>query len=139
MPMSQVCDHNFTRFSLILTVLLRVDTLDGSWYEGQVFVGLKEAVFKLSSTLRHASELHHILLTEMGMKSSLFLYTGGGPDHRTTYISTQLSLIALFLNLNLDYLHAARTGPHNSWRNRSIGEDDVYPQSRLSEYWAHEV
>ena len=53
----------------------------------------------------------------MGTKSVLFLYTDGGPDHRKTYISTQLSLIALFLNLNLDYLCAARTAPHNSWRN----------------------
>ena len=116
----QVCDHDFTRFSLIPTVLLKVDipsSMDGSWYDGQVYVGVKEAVFEPSSALRHASELHNILLTEMGMKSVLFLYTDGGPDHRTTYISTQLSLIALFRNLNLDYLCAARTAPHNSWRN----------------------
>ena len=116
----QVCDHDFTRFSLIPTVVLRVDipsSMDGSWYDGQVYVGIKEAVFEPSSALRHASELYNILLTEMGMKSVLFLYTDGGPDHRTTYISTQLSLIALFLNLNLDYLCAARTAPHNSWKN----------------------
>ena len=116
----QVCDHDFTRFSLIPTVLLRVDipaSMDGSWYDGQVFVGIKEAVFEPSSAFRHASEVHDILLTEMGTKSVLFLYTDGGPDHRKTYISTQLSLIALFLNLNLDYLCAARTAPHNSWRN----------------------
>lgn len=53
----------------------------------------------------------------MGMKSIMFLYTDGGPDHRTTYILTQLSPIALFLNLNLDYLCAVRTAPHNSWKN----------------------
>lgn len=113
----QFCDHDFTRFSLIPTVLLRVDipsSMDGSWYDGQVYVGVKEAVFEPSSALRHASELHNILLTEMGMESVLFLYTDGGPDHQTTYISTQLSLIALFLNLNLDYLCTARTAPHNS-------------------------
>ena len=116
----QVCDHDFTRFSLIPTVLLKVDipvSMDGSWYDGQVFVGIKDAVFEPSSALRHACELHDILLTEIGMKSVLCLYTDGGPDHRMTYISTQLSLIALFLNLNLDYLCAARTAPHNSWRN----------------------
>ena len=100
-------------------MLLRVDipsSMDGSWYDGQVYVGIKEAMFEPSSALRHASELHNIFLTEMGMKSVLFLYTDGGPDHQTTYISTQLSLIALFLNLNLDYLSAARTAPHNSWK-----------------------
>ena len=116
----QVCDHDFTRFSLIPTVLLMVDipsTIDGSWYDGQVLVGIKEAVFESSSALRHSAELHNILLTEIGEKSVLFLYTDGGPDHRTTFISTQLALIALFLNLNLDYLCAARTAPSNSWRN----------------------
>lgn len=63
----QVCDHDFTRFSLIPTVLLKVDipvSMNGSWYNGQVFVGIKEAVFELSIALRHASELHDILLTE---------------------------------------------------------------------------
>ena len=47
----------------------------------------------------------------------LFVYTDGGPDHRLTYISTQLSLIFLFLDLNLDFLCAARTAPNQSWRN----------------------
>lgn len=45
----------------------------------------------------------------------LFLYTDGGPDHRMTYVSTQLSLIAL--NLNLDYLFATTTAAHHYWRN----------------------
>lgn len=116
----QVCDHDFIRFSLIPTVRLRVDitaSIDSSWYDSQVFIAIKEAVFKPSSALRYASELHDILLTEMVMKSVLFLYTDGGPDNRTTYISTQLSFIALFLNLNLNYICASRTAPHNSWRN----------------------
>ena len=85
----QVCDHNFTRFSLIPTVLLRVDipaSMDGSWYDGQVFVGIKEAVFKPSSALRHASEVHDILLTEMGMKSVLFLYTDGQHIYQLSYL-----------------------------------------------------
>ena len=115
-----VCDHDFTRFSIIPTVLLKIDipaTVDGSWYDGQVYVGLKEAVFEPSSALRHSTELYHTLLTDIADKPVLFLYTDGGPDHRTTYVSTQLSLIALFINFNLDYLCAARTAPHHSWRN----------------------
>ncbi len=47
----------------------------------------------------------------------LFLYTDGGPDHRLTYISVQLSLIALFRHLNLDLLIAGRTAPSHSWAN----------------------
>ena len=94
------------------------EAIDGSWYEGQVHVGFKDAVFEPSSSLRHLCELHNnILFTEMGNKSVLFVYTDGGPDHRTTYVSVQLALIATFLNLNLDLLCATRTVPHQSWRN----------------------
>ena len=81
----KVCDHVFTRFSLIPSVTLPIDIpeeIDGSWYQGQVFVGFKDAVFEPSSALRHLTELHdNVLLTGMGEKSVLFLYTDGGPDH----------------------------------------------------------
>ena len=80
-------------------------------------VTFKEAVFQPSSPMRHGIELNSWLTTEIGDKSMMFLYTDGGPDHRLTYVSTQLSLIALFLNLNLDLLCAARTAPNQSWQN----------------------
>ena len=47
----------------------------------------------------------------------MFIYSDGGPDHRLTYLSVQLSLIALFLNLDLDILIAGRTAPSHSWAN----------------------
>ena len=47
----------------------------------------------------------------------MFLYTDGGPDHRLTYLSVQLSLISLFLKLDLDFLCACCTAPFHSWRN----------------------
>ena len=53
----------------------------------------------------------------MFSKSVLFLYTDGGPDHRLTYVSVQLSLICLFLKLDLDFLCAGRTAPYHSWKN----------------------
>ena len=94
------------------------DTIDESWYDGEVFVGLKDAVFELSSSLHHLTELHdNVPLTRMGEKSVLFFYTDGGPDHRSTFVSVQLSLIALFLNCNLDLLCSAHTAPHQLWRN----------------------
>ena len=64
--------------------------------------------------MRHGVELNSWLTPQIGDKSNMFLYTDGGPDHRLTYVSTQLSLIALFLNLNLDLLCAARTAPKTS-------------------------
>lgn len=98
--------------------MFRIDTIEGSWYSGQVRVTFKEGVFQPSSPMRHGAELSSWLTTQLGSKSILFLYTDGGPDHRLTYVSTQLSLITLFLTLNLDLLLcAARTAPNQSWRN----------------------
>ena len=45
------------------------------------------------------------------------MYSDGGPDHRCTYMSVKLSLIALFKELDLDILIALRTAPGNSWAN----------------------
>ena len=115
-----VGDHDYTRFSVIPSVILEVEVpevFEGSWYTGQVFVGIKDAVYQASSPLRHAAELHSELITRIGSKSILLLYSHGGPDHRLTYVSVQLSLIALFLNLNLDFLVACRTAPNHSWKN----------------------
>ena len=110
--LQEVADHDFTRFSIIPSVIFRIDipdSIEGSWYDGQVCILLNDAVFRPSSPFRHGTELNSFLTTEIGSKSILFLYTDGGPDHRATYVSTQLSLIALFLNLDLDLLCAART------------------------------
>ena len=54
----------------------------------------------------------------MGSQSVLCVYSDGGPDHRLTYyVSVQLSLVALYLNLNLDFLVACRTALNHSWSN----------------------
>ncbi len=84
----------------LLTFLLLL-MVPGRWT--QFIASLKDAMFEPSSELRHATDqLNGILNTTLTNKSVLFLYTDGGPDHRTTFVSTQLALIALFLNLNLD-------------------------------------
>jgi hypothetical protein len=116
-----VGDHDFTKFGLIPSVSFIIDIPDdfsGSWYNGKVYVGLKDTVFKPSSPFRHMTELYHTI-SKSGIisKPILFLYSDGGPDHRLTYVSVQLSLICLFLKLDLDYLCACRTAPYHSWRN----------------------
>ena len=68
----QVCDHDSTRSSYIpsVTLLINVpDKIDGSWYEGEVHVGFKYAVFELSSCLRHLCELHNDVLLKVSQKS----------------------------------------------------------------------
>ena len=79
---------------------------------------MKDAVFESSSPIRHANELCNLLSSTFdAIPPALFLYTDGGPDHRLTYVSVQHSLIAIFLNLDLDFLCAGCTAPCHSWRN----------------------
>ena len=115
-----VGDHDFTKFSVIPSVIFEIDVPDDiseSWYTGQVHVGFKDAVFEPSSPVRHAAELYRVLTNGGSSAPVLFVYTDGGPDRRLTYISVQISLICLFKKLDLDYLCACRTAPYHSWRN----------------------
>lgn len=58
-----------------------------------------------------------ILLSILAVPPILLIFTDGGPDHRLTYMSVKLSMIALFLEMDLDCLIALRTAPSNSWAN----------------------
>ena len=116
-----VMDHDYTKFSFSPSVHMLVNIPNSSmesFYDGKVFVGLKENCFQASSAIRHATELHKILKSENEIiKPLMFLYTDGGPDHNVTFLRTQLSLISLFLIMDLDMLCAVRTPPHQSWKN----------------------
>lgn len=117
----EVADHDFTRFSMVPSVCFLIDipeSIEDSWYTGRVFVGLKESAFEPSSPARHSAELYSLMLAH-GLDTSpvLFVYCDGGPDHRLTYLSVQLTLISLFLQLDLDFLCVCRTAPCHSWRN----------------------
>ena len=85
-------------------------------------MSLKDRVFQKSSRFRHVTEIHNQLeaLNDSEVSSAkeiLLLVTDGGGDHNVTHTSVQLSLGALFLNLNLDMLVAMRTCPTQSWTN----------------------
>ena len=46
-----VGDHDFTKFSVIPSVIFEVDmpdTISGNWYSGQVYIGIKDATFEPS-------------------------------------------------------------------------------------------
>jgi len=67
-----------SKFSVIQSVSFTIkilQTLEGSWYEGEVFIGYRSAVFEPSSALRHATKLYSILINKLGNKLVLFLYT----------------------------------------------------------------
>ena len=115
-----VGDHDFTRNSLTPSVALFIEipeSINGSFYHGQVCVGVKDSVFEASSTYRHTTELNNLLTMQNDSNPMLLLYTDGGPDHRVNFLSVQLSYVALFLTRDLDYLVAVRTPPYNSWKN----------------------
>jgi len=82
-----------------------------SFFQGKACVVLKDKVSQPSSLLRHATELIRILEKE---DHNPILITDG-PDHRVTFPSVKLSLIALFQSLDLDMLISVRICPYQSW------------------------
>ena len=89
----------------------------GSWYEGEVHVLFKDSAFEPSSPPRYSAEFFNLVEEKAVRNPRVFMYTDGGPDHRLTYTSVKLTLVELFRKLDLDYLCAARTAPHHSYRN----------------------
>ena len=71
-----VGDHDFCKFSIVTSVSLLIDipeSMEHSWYEGQVYVAYKDAVHEPSSPLRHATEWYSILRPKIGSKSVLII------------------------------------------------------------------
>ena len=98
----EVGDHDFTKFSLSPSVSLDVDlpdSIDGSFYDGQVHVGLKENVFEPSSALRHACELHNSMEASNQNKPVECHYHDGGPDHNLWFLRTQLTYLHISWNV----------------------------------------
>lgn len=112
------CDHDHIPQSITPSVTLRIDPIDAhiNWYEGQVYVSYKCAIFRPSTALQHATEMKS-KLEEGFVKPFLNLLSDGGPDHKTTNVSTHISLISLFRSLDLDGIIAARTPPYLSVLN----------------------
>ena len=82
----------------------------------------KQKIFEPSSPFQHGAELlynpeNHLYSQGELREKVLLLYTYGGPDHRLTHGSVQVSLVCPFLLLNLRMLIAVQTAPGNSWTN----------------------
>ena len=113
-------NHDFTKFSFSPSVSLVVDipnSIDESFYDGQVYVGLKNNVFETSSALRRACELKSCLNTSDQNKPVECHYHDGGSDHNLRFLRTQFSQVAYFLQQDLDMLMLVQTPPQHSWKN----------------------
>lgn len=89
------------------------DEVGESFCQGEVTVMISDSVFSASSPFRHAASIRSIVNT----KSRAFIFSDGGPDHRLTYESVKMSLIALFRATDIDMLIAGRCAPGQSWMN----------------------
>ena len=71
--------------------------------------------------MRNAAEIEAVLVNLYGTKEAIppivLIYTDGGPEHRSNYLSVKLALIALQKNLNADTVCAVRTALDHSYRN----------------------
>lgn len=119
-------DHDFHLAGLVPSVCFQIEipeNSDDSFYDGTVFVTVKDKIFEPSSPERHSAETVSIVrecYSEDGVNMSkpiLIRYTDGGPDHRTTYKSVQLCSLIEFIALDLDMIVCARTAPSQSYHN----------------------
>ena len=73
-----VADHDFTKFSLIPSVIFQVnipEEIKETWYTGQVYIGFKDAVLEPSSSIRHATELYSVYLALQHPLCQSYFYT----------------------------------------------------------------
>lgn len=118
-------DHDYHISGLVPSVAFILEIPEDSresFFQGQGCVTTKDKIFQPSNPLRHATELMNIMSSldtpeQDEGKSVLIVFTDGGPDHRVTYDTVKLSLLSIFMEMDLDMLIALRTAPNNSWVN----------------------
>ena len=117
----QATNHDHALSTLIPPVLLShkiPNKIDNSWYRGVLYVYLKLAA--PSSALRNTAEVKQVLTSKFGKNNIppiVILNTDEGPEHRTTFLSVKIAMIALQEALNADLLVALRTAPGQSFQN----------------------
>ncbi|XP_056013095.1 uncharacterized protein LOC125679479 [Ostrea edulis] len=94
-----------------------------SFYNGHLYVTVKDKVFQASSPLRHSTESVSLMRQcysddDVNLRTPVLIrYTDGGPDHRTTYKSVKICALMEFIALDLDMIVCARTAPCGSYAN----------------------
>ena len=102
-------DHNWHRFKLVPSILLKSNTpadITGSFYSGEPYVNLKDAIFEKSSPLRHQAEKQRAInangTTTTTRKPIECTFSDGGPDHSPKYSFVKIAQISHLLNNDLD-------------------------------------
>ena len=114
-PLLAALDHDFHLFGIVPSVALAIDIPESpndSFFTGQPNVVNKNKITQPSSPYRHSAELvqliHAINISGDDQTSSckpiLVIMSDGGPDHRVSFGSVQVSMVALFSKLDLDML-----------------------------------
>ena len=93
------------------------DSAKGSFYRGQVFVGIKDSVFEGSDPMRHIVELLSVLRANSLTSPYMVMFSDGGADYNLTFLFVQCVLLALFQILDLDLLNVGRCAPCQSYIN----------------------
>ena len=97
------------------------ESVDGSWYRCNPYVGMKLTALQSSTALQNAREIADCLISKFDRKEKVppvsIIYSDGRPEHRTTVLSVKIAMIALSRCLDLDMLLLARTSPGHSLAN----------------------
>ena len=76
---------------------------------------LKITAISPSSALKNAREVEDVLIAKYGFSElilpALIMFTDGGPEHHTTFLSVKIAIVALQRFLRLDHILVARTAP----------------------------
>jgi hypothetical protein len=118
-------DHDYHVCGLVPSVTFKVNIPEDprdSFYQGNVYIHVKDKIFEPSSAMRHAAETVLVLREQsedlITLEAPILIkYSDGGPDHRTTFATVQVASVAMFVALDLDMLIALRTAPNQSYIN----------------------
>lgn len=121
-PQVRALDHDFHINGIVPSVAFFVDVPENAsdtFFRGTPFVTNKDKVTQPSSALRHFAEMTSLVKLNglMVSKHIMVIVSDGGPDHRVTFKSVQVSSLTLFTALDLDMLICVRTCPYQSWTN----------------------
>ena len=109
------------------------ETITETFFRGNAFVTNKDKVTQPSSALRHSTEFTHLIHTnfnEDGITSKqpvAVVVSNGGPDHKVTFGSVQVTTLAMFLVLDFDMVVYIRPNVPLSVLAKRCRKSDVYP------------
>ena len=124
----QSANHDFACITLVPTVVMIHDlpsSVDQSWYRGKLYVYIKITTTEHSSVVQNSLEIERALIKKSGTKENIHLiiiiYTDGGPEHHTNFLSVKITIILLQESLNSDIIIALRSAPGRSFKNPAEG------------------